>query len=147
MPEQLSVLPIGPLLSAGVDSSCTALAPLEPPTPFVVNDRYPKYTAHRFALATLDLVLLLFIRAAALMISSARHSAMVFTLWKAASLAPVQSKYSAMLTRRKGDMSTACLLTTPAEPDARRVLAGTGLDDGLDEHLHRVLVREEVHNI
>ena len=38
----------------------------------------------------------------------ARHSAIVFTLRKAASRAPVVSRKMAWLTRRSGEISTAC---------------------------------------
>ncbi len=48
--------------------------------------------------------------------SSAKHSAMVFTFLKAASLAPVVSKYMAWFTLLRGEISTACLLITPADP-------------------------------
>jgi len=53
---------------------------------------------------------------AALISSSARHSAHVFVLRKAASRAPVVSRKMAWLTRRSGEMSTAWRRTTPAEP-------------------------------
>merc|ERR1711998_688799 len=53
---------------------------------------------------------------AALMNSSARHSAMVLMLRKAASRAPVVRSQMAMLTRRSGDTSIAWRRTTPAEP-------------------------------
>lgn len=53
---------------------------------------------------------------AALMSSSARHSAMVLTLRKAASREPVQRSQMAWLTRRSGDTSTACRRTVPARP-------------------------------
>lgn len=53
---------------------------------------------------------------AALINSSARHSAIVLMLRNAASLAPVHNNQIAWLTRRKGDTSTACLLTVPARP-------------------------------
>merc|ERR1719391_1626183 len=53
---------------------------------------------------------------AALMSSSARHSAIVLMFLKAASRAPVQSNQMAWLTLLRGDTSTACLLTVPARP-------------------------------
>merc|ERR1719324_50758 len=53
---------------------------------------------------------------AALISSSARHSAMVLMLRKAASRAPVHSSQMAWLTLLRGDTSTACLLTVPARP-------------------------------
>ena len=53
---------------------------------------------------------------AALMSSSARHSAMVLMFLKAASRAPVVSRKIAWFTRLRGEISTACLLTTPADP-------------------------------
>ncbi len=53
---------------------------------------------------------------AALMSSSAKHSAMVLTLRNAASRAPVVSSQMAWFTRRRGEISTACLRTTPALP-------------------------------
>merc|ERR1712121_500555 len=53
---------------------------------------------------------------AALISSSAKHSAMVLMLRKAASRAPVQSSQMAWLTLLRGDTSTACLLTVPARP-------------------------------
>lgn len=53
---------------------------------------------------------------AALISSSARHSAIVFMLRNAASRAPVHNNQIAWFTRRSGDTSTACLLTVPARP-------------------------------
>ncbi|KAL2286580.1 hypothetical protein FJTKL_06928 [Diaporthe vaccinii] len=53
---------------------------------------------------------------AALMSSSARHSAMDLTLRNEASRAPVVSREMAWLTRRRGDTSTAWRRTVPAEP-------------------------------
>lgn len=53
---------------------------------------------------------------AALINSSARHSAIVLMFLKAASRAPVVIKKIAWLTRLRGEISTACLLTTPADP-------------------------------
>ena len=49
---------------------------------------------------------------AALMSSSARHSAMVLMLRNEASRAPVVRRYRAWFTRLMGDTSTACLHTT-----------------------------------
>lgn len=53
---------------------------------------------------------------AALISSSAKHSAIVLILRKAASLAPVHNNQIAWFTLRNGDTSTACLLTVPARP-------------------------------
>jgi len=53
---------------------------------------------------------------AALISSSAKHSAIVLMLRNDASRAPVVSKLMAWLTRRSGDTSTACLRTVPARP-------------------------------
>merc|ERR1712018_476094 len=53
---------------------------------------------------------------AALISSSARHSAMVLMLRKAASRAPVQRSQMAWFSLLRGDTSTACLLTVPARP-------------------------------
>merc|ERR1712045_596201 len=53
---------------------------------------------------------------AALISSSARHSAMVLMLRKAASRAPVHRSQIAWLTLLRGDTSTACLLTVPVRP-------------------------------
>merc|ERR1719445_2141279 len=53
---------------------------------------------------------------AALISSSARHSAMVLMFLKAASRAPVHSSQIAWLTLLRGDTSTAYLLTVPARP-------------------------------
>lgn len=53
---------------------------------------------------------------AALISSSAKHSAIVLMFLNAASRAPVVRRYMAWLTRRRGEISTACLLTTPADP-------------------------------
>ena len=52
----------------------------------------------------------------ALMSSSARHSAIVLIFLNDASRAPVVSSISAWFTRRRGEISTACLFTTPADP-------------------------------
>lgn len=53
---------------------------------------------------------------AALMSSSARHSAMLLMFLKAASRAPMHSSHTAWLTRRSGDTSTAWRRTVPARP-------------------------------
>src|SRR3569833_1734993 len=53
---------------------------------------------------------------AALMSSSARHSAIDLTFRNDASRAPVVSRAMAWLTRRRGETSTACRRTVPAEP-------------------------------
>merc|ERR1711867_18403 len=53
---------------------------------------------------------------AAFISSSAKHSAIVLMFLKADSLAPVHNNQIAWLTRRRGDTSTACLLTVPARP-------------------------------
>ena len=53
---------------------------------------------------------------AALINSSARHSAIDLTFLNEASLAPIVIKAIAWLTLRSGDTSTACRLTVPAEP-------------------------------
>ena len=53
---------------------------------------------------------------AALISSSAKHSAIVLMLRNAASLAPVQSNQIAWFTRRSGETSTAWRLTVPALP-------------------------------
>lgn len=53
---------------------------------------------------------------AALINSSARHSAIDLTFRKEASLAPMVIKAIAWLTLRSGETSTACRLTVPAEP-------------------------------
>ena len=53
---------------------------------------------------------------AALMSSSAKHSAMVLMLRNADSRAPVQSSQIAWFTRRSGDTSTAWRRTVPARP-------------------------------
>ncbi|KAH3794287.1 hypothetical protein DPMN_147818 [Dreissena polymorpha] len=53
---------------------------------------------------------------AALMSSSARHSAMDLMFLKEASRVPVHSSQMAWLTRRRGDTSTAWRLTVPARP-------------------------------
>lgn len=53
---------------------------------------------------------------AALINSSARHSAMLLTLRKAASRAPIVRRAMAWLTRRSGETSTAWRRTVPAEP-------------------------------
>ena len=58
------------------------------------------------------------------MSSSARHSAIVLTLRKAASRAPIVIKEIAWLTRRNGDTSTAWRRTVPADPI--RVLSSRG---------------------
>lgn len=50
------------------------------------------------------------------MISSAKHSAMVFIFLKAWSLDPLQMLLIAWLTLLRGETSTACFLTTPPEP-------------------------------
>src|ERR1700753_3960829 len=52
---------------------------------------------------------------AALMSSSAKHSAMLLTLRKDASRAPIVRRAMAWLTRRRGETSTACLRAVPAE--------------------------------
>ncbi|KAJ8922219.1 hypothetical protein NQ315_004156 [Exocentrus adspersus] len=57
-----------------------------------------------------------FLTLAAFINSSARHSAIVLMLRNAASRAPVQSNHMAWFTLRKGETSTACLLTVPARP-------------------------------
>ena len=61
---------------------------------------------------------------AALINSSARHSAMLLTLRNAASRAPMVNSAMAWLTRRRGDTSTACRRTVPALPI--RVLSSRG---------------------
>ena len=53
---------------------------------------------------------------AALMSSSATHSAIVLMFLFAASRSPVVSNKMAWFTRLRGEISTACLLTTPADP-------------------------------
>ena len=53
---------------------------------------------------------------AALISSSAKHSAIVLMLRNAASLAPVHKSQIAWFTRLNGETSTACLLTVPARP-------------------------------
>ena len=53
---------------------------------------------------------------AALINSSAKHSAMDLIFRNEASLAPVHSNQIAWLTRRNGDTSTACRRTVPALP-------------------------------
>ena len=53
---------------------------------------------------------------AALISSSARHSAMLLIFRKLASRAPIVSRAMAWFTRRSGDTSTACRRTVPAEP-------------------------------
>lgn len=53
---------------------------------------------------------------AALISSSARHSAMVLIFLNALSRAPVVKRYIAWFTRRRGEISTAWRLTTPADP-------------------------------
>merc|ERR1712225_134399 len=53
---------------------------------------------------------------AALMSSSARHSATDLMLRKAASRAPMVRRAMAWLTRRRGETSTAWRRTVPAEP-------------------------------
>src|SRR3569833_406498 len=53
---------------------------------------------------------------AALMSSSARHSAIDLTFRNDASRAPVVSRAMAWLTRRRGDTSTAWRRTVPADP-------------------------------
>lgn len=53
---------------------------------------------------------------AALISSSAKHSAIVLMLRKAASLAPVHNNQIAWFTLLKGETSTACRLTVPALP-------------------------------
>lgn len=53
---------------------------------------------------------------AALISSSARHSAMLLTFLKLASLAPMVNRAMAWLTLLSGDTSTACLRTVPADP-------------------------------
>lgn len=53
---------------------------------------------------------------AALINSSAKHSAIVLMFLNAASRAPVHNNQMAWLTLRSGETSTACLLTVPARP-------------------------------
>lgn len=53
---------------------------------------------------------------AALISSSARHSAIVLMFLKAASRAPVHNNQIAWLTRRRGETSTAWRRTVPARP-------------------------------
>lgn len=53
---------------------------------------------------------------AAFINSSAKHSAIVLMFLKAASRAPVHRSQIAWFTRRRGETSTACLLTVPARP-------------------------------
>merc|ERR1712226_695900 len=59
---------------------------------------------------------LLLLPLAAFMSSSARHSATVLTLRKAAFLAPCVISQMAWLTRRMGETSHACRRTDPARP-------------------------------
>jgi len=75
---------------------------------------------------------LLLLPLAALISSSARHSAMVLMLRKADSRAPVVISQMAWFTRRSGDTSTAWRRTTPALPI--RVASSRGpLRDGSAE--------------
>lgn len=53
---------------------------------------------------------------AALISSSAKHSAIVLILRNAASRAPVHNSQIAWFTLLRGETSTACLLTVPARP-------------------------------
>ena len=69
---------------------------------------------------------------AALISSSARHSAMVLMLRKADSRAPVVISQMAWLTRRSGETSTAWRRTTPAEP--MRVASSRGPLQGGDSN-------------
>ena len=57
-----------------------------------------------------------YITLAALISSSAKHSAIDLMFLKAASRAPVHSSQIAWFTRLSGDTSTACRLTVPARP-------------------------------
>lgn len=70
-----------------------------------VNVQFEKKTNQKYAVTF-----------AALINSSARHSAIVLILRKDASLAPVHNNQIAWFTLLKGDTSTACLLTVPARP-------------------------------
>merc|ERR1711913_154547 len=79
--------------------------------PFYLLDLATRSSSSFFLIA-----LLLLEPLAALISSSARHSAMVLMFLKAASRAPVHSSQTAWLTLLRGDTSTACLLTVPARP-------------------------------
>jgi hypothetical protein len=79
---------------------------------------------------------------AALISSSAKHSAIVFTFRNADSRAPVVRSQSATFTRYVNSLAS----NRPRGADTRRVLAWTRIDHSVHENLHRVLISENVHD-
>ena len=76
---------------------------------------------------------------AALINSSAKHSATDLTFRKAASRAPIVRRAMAWLTRRSGETSTACRRTTPPDPirveSSRQPLFITAFTSTCQKHL------------
>ena len=81
---------------------------------------------------------------AALIISSARHSAMVFTLRKDARHQCKQ--VDRLVETAEGDVH-GLAADDAGRADAGGVLAGAGVDDGVDDDLDGVLVGEEVDDL